>query len=111
MDFIQRHQGDDDAAACRGVEHFEIFFAVAGDVMLAVVAFVFGNAAGEHAYAAAAQVAGTVLLDRGVDEGIHQSNGQAVAVAGIGLDVGEQFQAIYGLLEPFEQVGDFDGRA
>lgn len=56
-------------------------------------------------------MAGTVLLDRGVDEGVHQGNGQAVAVAGIGLDVGEQFQAIYGLLEPFEQVGDFDGRA
>ena len=111
MDFIQRHQGDNDAAACRGVEHFEIFFAVAGDVMLAVVAFVFGNAAGEHTDAAAAQVAGAVLLDRGVDEGIHQGNGEAVAVAGIGLDVGKQFQTTYGLLEPFEQVGDFDGRA
>ena len=79
--------------------------------MLTVVAFVFGNAAGEHAYAAAAQVAGTVLLDRSVDEGVHQGNGQAVAVAGIGLDVGEQFQTTYGLLEPFKQVGDFDGRA
>ncbi|EFC89029.1 hypothetical protein NEIMUCOT_04691 [Neisseria mucosa ATCC 25996] len=79
--------------------------------MLAVVAFVFGNTAGEHTDAAAAQVAGAVLLDRGVDEGIHQRNGQAVAVAGIGLDVGEQFQTTYGLLEPFEQVGDFDGRA
>ena len=56
-------------------------------------------------------MAGTVLLDRGVDEGIHQGNGQSVAVAGIGLDVGKQFETVYSLLEPFEQVGDFDGRA
>ncbi|CWM19488.1 Uncharacterised protein [Neisseria meningitidis] len=89
-DFEQRHQGDDDAAACRRVEHFEIFFAVAGDVVFAVVAFVFGNAAGEHTDAAAAQVAGAVLFDRRVDEGVHQRDGQAVAVAGTGLDVGEQ---------------------
>ncbi len=92
MDFVQCHQGDDDAAARCGVEHFEIFFAVAGNVVFTVVAFIFSNAAGEHSDTAAAQVAGAVLFDCGIDEGVHQGNGKPAVVADIGLNVGQEFQ-------------------
>ena len=107
MDFMQRHQGDQNAAARRGKKHIQIFALVAGDVVFAVLAFVFGDAFCQHPDAASAQVACAVLLYGGIGQRVQQGEFEAV-VFGVGLDVDEQFQPIQSLLQTFQQVRHLD---
>ena len=113
VDFEQRHQGDEHAAAGCGAQHAPVFAAVAGDVVFAVAAGVLADAAGEHFHVAAPQWQDAPLRHHGHGDFVGQEQGaqQALGAGARGKQRHEPFHAGEGLLKALQQVRHGHGGA